>query len=48
MVERKAFLAKSKHQYCSAQRGENDCTTHDKINEDYYEHPSLSHFTDEL
>ena len=48
MVERKAFPANQKHQYCVSQRGEHDCSAHNKKNGDYYDYPSLSHFTDEL
>ena len=47
MVERKAFPAKPKHQYHVCQCGEHDCSDHDKKNRDYYEYPSLTHFTDE-
>ena len=47
MVERKAFLANPKHQYHVSQRGEHDCSAHNKNNGDYNECPSLSHFTDE-
>ena len=31
MVERKAFLANPKHQYCASQWGEHDCSTITKI-----------------
>ena len=48
MVERNASLADPKHQYRVAQCGEPDYYTTSKKNGDYYEHPSLSHFTDEL
>ena len=48
MVERKAFLANLKHQCQVSQRGEYDCSAHNKKNRDYYEYPSLSNFTDEL
>ena len=47
MVERKAFLANSKHQYPVSQWGEHHCSAHNKKNEDYYEYPSLTYFTDE-
>ena len=48
MVERKAFLSNLKHQYRVSQYGEQDCSANSKRNGDYYEYPSLSHFTDEL
>ena len=48
MVKRKAFLAKSKHQYCASQRGEYDCSAHNKKYRDYFENPSLNHFMKEL
>ena len=48
MVERKAFLANRKDQYHVSQRGEHDCSDHNKKNGDYYEYPSLSYFIDEL
>ena len=41
MVERKAFLANPNHQY-----HEHDCSAHNKKKGDYYECPSLSHFTE--
>ena len=47
MVERKAFIANPKHQYRVSQCGEHDSGAHNKNNEDHYEYPSLSHFTDE-
>ena len=47
MVERKAFLANSKHQYRVSQCGEHDCSARNKKNGDFYEYPSLSHFMDE-
>ena len=43
-----AFLANSKRQYHVSQNGEHDCCANNKMNGYYYEHPSLSHFTDEL
>ena len=43
MVERKAFLTKSKHQYCTSQWGEHDCSAHNKKYGDYFENPSLNH-----
>ena len=48
MVERKAFLAKPKHQYRVSQCGEHDCSATNIKNGDYYENPSLIHFTDKL
>ena len=47
MVERKAYLAKSKHQYCVSQCGEHDCSARNKKNRDCYDFPSLIHFIDE-
>ena len=46
MVERKAFVANPKHQNRVSQYGEHDCSANKFENGDYYEHPSLSHFTD--
>ena len=43
MVEMKAFLANPNHQY-----HEHDCGAHNEKNRDYYEYPSLTHFTDEF
>ena len=48
MVKRKAFLTNPKHQHCVSQYGEQDCTTNNQKNGDYYEYPCLSYFTDEL
>ena len=48
MVERKAFLTNPKNQDHVSQYGELDCSANNKRNGDYYEYPSLSHFTDEL
>ena len=48
MVERKAFLANPKSQYYVSQCREQDCSANTKRYGDYYEYPSLSHFTDEL
>ena len=48
MVERIAFLANPKCQYHLSQCGERDCIANNKKNGDYYEHPSLSYFKDEL
>ena len=45
MMERKAFLVNPKHEYLVSQRGEHDCSAHNKKNGDYYEYPRLSHFT---
>ena len=47
MVEKKAFLVNPKTQYHVSQCGEHDCSAHNERNEDYKEHPSLSHFTNE-
>ena len=47
MVEREAFLANLKHQYHASQKGEHDCSAHNKKNRDYYDYPSLSYFPDE-
>ena len=46
MVQRKAFVANPKHQYRVSQKGEHDCSAHNKKNVDCYEYPSLTHFTD--
>ena len=48
MVKRNAFLANPKHQYRASQCGEHDVGAHNKKNGDYYEYPSLSHFTDKI
>ena len=48
MVERKTVLANPKLQNCVSQRGEHDCSAHNKKNGDYYEYPSLTEFTDEF
>ena len=45
---KKAFLANPKHQYRASQCAEHDCSANNKKNEDYYEYPCLSHFTEEL
>ena len=45
MVERKAFLAKSKRQYQVSQLQEHDWSANNKKNGDCEEHPSLSHLT---
>ena len=45
-MERKAFFANPKDQYHVSQYGEHDCSAHKKKNIDYYEYPSLTHFTD--
>ena len=48
MVERKAFIANLKHQYCVSQRGEHDCKANNEKNRGYYENLSLSNFMDEV
>ena len=48
MVERKAFLTKSKHQYRASQRGKHDYNAHNKRLGDYYENSNLTYFMDEL
>ena len=48
MVERKAFLSNPKCQYRVSQYGEQDCSANNKRYGDYYEYPSLTHFTDEF
>ena len=48
MVGNKAFITNRKLQYRISQYGEHDCSSNNKKNGDYYEYPSLSHFTDEL
>ena len=45
MVERNAFTANLKHQYGASQYGEHDCSAHNKKNANYYDYPSLTHFT---
>ena len=45
---KKAYLANPKHQYRVCQCGEHDQHANDKKTGDYYEYPSLSHFTDRL
>ena len=45
---KKAFPTNSKHQCRVSQYGEHDCCANNNKNGDYYVHPSLSHFTDEL
>ena len=45
---KEAFLANPKHQYVVSQCGEQDCHANNKKNGDYYEHPSLSPFPNEL
>ena len=47
MVEIKAFLANSMHQYRVSRSEEHDYSAYNKKNGDYYEYPSLSHFKDE-
>ena len=46
MVGRKAFPTNSMLQYRVSQSGGHDCRAYKK-NGDYYEYPSLTHFTDE-
>ena len=48
MARRKAFLANPKCQYCISELGEHDCSAYNENNRDYYEYPSLSHFTDKV
>ena len=48
MVGRKAFLANPKQPYRLSQCGEHDWSAKNKKDGDYYGHPKLSHFTDEL
>ena len=45
---KKAFPANRKLQYRVSQYAEHDCRCNNKKNEDYYEYPSLPHFTDKL
>ena len=45
---RKAFLVNPKYQYSVSKCGEQDCSANNKKNGDCYEHPGLSHFTNEL
>ena len=46
--QKKAFPANLKYQYRVSQCGEHDCCDNTNKNGDYYVHPSLSHFLDEL
>ena len=46
MVERRAFPANPKHQYCVSQGGEHDCSANNKKNGDYYEYSCLPDFID--
>ena len=48
MVERKASLAKPKHQYHVSQCGEHDYGANNKKNGDYEDYLGLSHLMDEL
>ena len=48
MLERKAFLVNPKNQHHVSQCGEHDCSANKKKIGDYYEHPSLTPFTDEF
>ena len=48
MVERKAFLAKPKHQYYVSQWEKHDGSATYKKNRDYYKYRSLNQFMDEL
>ena len=45
---KKAILANPKDQYRVSQCEEQDCHASNKKNGDYYVHPYLFHFTDEL
>ena len=45
---KKGFLTNPKTHYHVSRYGERDCHADNKKNRDYYEYPSLSHFTDEL
>ena len=47
-MERKAFIANTKHQYRVSRYGEQDCGANNKRNADYYKYLSLSLFTDEI
>ena len=44
----KCFSCKSKESNCVSQCGEQDCSANNKRYGDYYEYPSLTHFTDEF
>ena len=46
MVKRNAFPVNLEHQYRVFERGEHDCSAHNKKNIDYYEYPSMTHFLD--
>ena len=45
---KKCFSYKSKYQYHVSYWGEHDCSAHNKNDGDYYEYPSLAHFTNKL
>ena len=47
MVERKAVFANPKHQYRVSPYGELDCSPCNEKSGGYYEHLSLTKFTDE-
>ena len=46
--ETKSFHANPKHQCHVSQCGEHDYSANNKMNGDYYEYASLSHFKDDL
>ena len=48
MMERKAILAKPKHQYRVSQYGERDYSAYNKKNRDYCKNYHLSQLTDKL
>ena len=41
IIERKAFLANPKHQYCASQWEEHGCGANNKKSENYYEYSSF-------
>ena len=45
--ERKSFSCKSQASNHVPQCGEHDSSAHNENNGDFYDYPSLSHFTDE-
>ena len=48
MMGKKAFPANLKHENYVSQWGEHGYSAHNKKNGDYFEHPSLSYFMNEL
>ena len=46
-MKKKAFPGNPKRQYLVSQEREHDCSALSKKNGDYYDYPTLSHFTNE-